>query len=168
LFNGFLENDKFINSHDYIITVMRPADSGYENEFQDLVGDLTKAFNIDGESVALASMLYNIAQEKKSTNLIVRDINGKFDQILHRIEKLEGQIKDVEHSKTQQPELTLRDQQILDFVEKQGEVCAETVKKEFNYKGANAASSRLNKLYKEGLLHKTHKVGKVYYSLNQA
>ncbi|HHQ44589.1 MAG TPA: hypothetical protein ENN13_00440 [Candidatus Altiarchaeales archaeon] len=139
-------------------------DSGYDGEFNELVGELANAFNIDSQSMTLASMLYSIAQEKKSTNLIVRDINAKFDRIIGRLENLEAKIEET-HTQSAQAGLTTRDQELLDYVRSSGEVCADMVKNQFNYRGTNAASGRLNKLFKEGVLQKTQKEGKIYYSL---
>jgi hypothetical protein len=41
--------------------------------------------------------------------------------------------------------------------------CAEDIKKHMSYKGKNAASARLNRLFKEGLLDRYQLGHKVYY-----
>lgn len=138
--------------------------SEHNQEFQDLVGDIANSFNIDSGATNQAMMLYAIAQEKKNTNLIVRSINQKLDHLLTRIEELEGEVKKDRQSLAEN--LSDRDRQVLDFVEKNQQVDAESLAKEFNYRGRNAASSRLNKLYKEGKLGKIHRGRKVYYTAN--
>ena len=44
--------------------------------------------------------------------------------------------------------------------------CSEDIQKRMNYKGRNAASARLNKLYKQGLLERYQLGHKVYYKYN--
>jgi len=41
--------------------------------------------------------------------------------------------------------------------------CAEDIKREMNYRGRNAASARLNRLHKQGLLDRYQLGHKVYY-----
>ena len=55
------------------------------------------------------------------------------------------------------------DAKILQIVQLKNIACAEDVKQELGYKGRNAASARLNRLYQQGLLER-HQLGhKVYY-----
>jgi hypothetical protein len=49
---------------------------------------------------------------------------------------------------------TSQDQAIIDLVTGRGHVSAEEVKVELGYKGLNAASQRLNKLYRENVLER--------------
>ena len=58
--------------------------------------------------------------------------------------------------------LTETDQQIVELVKKKGEVCAEDVQTELNYKGKNGASSRLNRLARDGIIQK-RRVGKTVF-----
>ncbi|MDE1865528.1 MAG: hypothetical protein KGH94_02725 [Candidatus Micrarchaeota archaeon] len=55
------------------------------------------------------------------------------------------------------------DAKILQIVQLKNIACADDIKQELGYKGRNAASARLNKLYQQGLLER-HQLGhKVYY-----
>jgi hypothetical protein len=55
------------------------------------------------------------------------------------------------------------DAKILQIVQLKNIACAEDVKQALGYKGRNAASARLNRLYQQGLLER-HQLGhKVYY-----
>jgi len=55
------------------------------------------------------------------------------------------------------------DAKILQIVQLKNIACADDVKQELGYKGRNAASARLNKLYQQGLLER-HQLGhRVYY-----
>ena len=55
------------------------------------------------------------------------------------------------------------DAKILQHIQIKGMSCADDIKKQMNYRGRNAASARLNRMYKQGLLER-HQLGhKVYY-----
>jgi predicted Mrr-cat superfamily restriction endonuclease len=55
------------------------------------------------------------------------------------------------------------DERIIEFVKKNGKACADDLQREFNYKGKNAASARLNRLHSQGLLEKKQAGRRVYY-----
>lgn len=57
------------------------------------------------------------------------------------------------------------DQQIVQMIGLRGAVCAEDVRSEFKYKGKNAASARLSRLFELGLLEKSQAGHTVYYRL---
>jgi len=106
--------------------------------------------------------LYDLEKTIKSTNLINRDINAKFDAIL---EKLDIIADAMQKAAEKNMPLTTMDRQILEFVKEKNSICADDVQKKFGYKGKNAASMRLNNLHKKGLLKKKLINKKVYYQL---
>ena len=55
------------------------------------------------------------------------------------------------------------DAEILKNVQVLGMACADDIKKRMNYKGRNAASVRLNRLYRQGVLDRYQLGRKVYY-----
>jgi hypothetical protein len=55
------------------------------------------------------------------------------------------------------------DDKIISFIKVKQKVDAEMVQNEFNYKGSNAASQRLNKLVNNGYLRKVQAGRKVYF-----
>ena len=55
------------------------------------------------------------------------------------------------------------DQRILDYVERHGMAEAKQIMEALKYKGKNAASQRLNKLFREGHLRKVRSGRKVLY-----
>jgi len=154
---------------------MRDSNKSHDQEFEEMIGDISQAVHEISDPVAIAGMLYNIAEEKKSSNLIVREINAKFDQLMQKIEKLTTELSKLNETVTVTPtpnanghatiELSERDQEILDFVSKKNRACAEEVQSHFKYKGRNAASARLSKLFKENKLKKIYVGRKVYYTL---
>lgn len=133
--------------------------------------NISDAMNEIKNPAALGAMLYTIATEKKSSNLMIRSINGKFDNLMEKLEKLNNQLTELNEKLGQREAkkekgsalLSERDQEILDFVSKKKRVCADEIKAKFAYRGRNAASARLSKLFKEGLLEKNYAGRKVYY-----
>ncbi|MFH0836225.1 MAG: BlaI/MecI/CopY family transcriptional regulator, partial [Candidatus Micrarchaeota archaeon] len=61
------------------------------------------------------------------------------------------------------PLLSELDEEIMTFISKQGHVTAGQVQKKFKYKGTNAASARLNALFRQGLLEKKQVGRKVIF-----
>ena len=60
------------------------------------------------------------------------------------------------------------DEQIVNLIRAKGAVCAEEVRGNFRYKGKNAASARLNRLFELGILEKQQAGRVVYYRLRTA
>lgn len=157
---------------------MKESLPNHKQEFQELVGELSDAVYQMSDPVAIATMLYSIAEEKKSGNLVIRDINGKFDnmigkleRILMNLEELNGKLNSPQAnaqqaSTTTQPQpcnLSDRDNEVLDFVSLNKRVCADDLQKRFKYRGRNAASARLSKLFRDNILEKTYVGKKVFY-----
>jgi hypothetical protein len=60
------------------------------------------------------------------------------------------------------------DAKILQIIQVKELACADHIMKEMGYKGRNAASARLNKLYRQGLLER-HQLGhRVYYKFSES
>ncbi len=57
------------------------------------------------------------------------------------------------------------DEQIVNLIRARGHVCATDVQVKFKYKGKNAASARLSRLYELGLLEKSHAGRTVFYRM---
>jgi hypothetical protein len=128
------------------------------------------------DPVAIATMLYSIAEEKKSSNLVIRDINGKFDNMIGKLERILINLEELNRklnspqtnaqqasATTQSCNLSDRDNEVLDFVSLKKRVCADDLQKRFKYRGRNAASARLSKLFKDNILEKTYVGKKVFY-----
>lgn len=122
--------------------------------------------------VFLAAQMHRTVQEKENSNRLLKSIlekiDAKFAQMDERIGKLEEKIgKESAVTETGGEEILLpkQDEDILGLVRRKGHVCAEEVRKEFGYKGPNAASARLSKLYQMGLLQKQQVGRRVYYKM---
>lgn len=110
------------------------------------------------DPVFMANLIYSLKEERDRTN-------GLLATLLRKIELLEKKIEKMDKTLPQKEERILGnvDSELIEFVKKKGKVNAKDVQKKFKYKGRNAASSRLHKLYTEGLLDKQQAGRNVYY-----
>ncbi|RLI91096.1 MAG: hypothetical protein DRO89_04675 [Candidatus Altiarchaeales archaeon] len=148
---------------------MKDSLTDYDKEFEEIVGNLSDTIHDMSDPVSIATMLYTLVEERKSSNLVIRDINAKFDSILEKLKEISTRLNELE-SRSGTPsvehatfELSDRDREILDYVTKNKRVCADDIQEKFKYRGRNAASARLSKLFREGLLEKVYVGRKVYY-----
>jgi len=148
---------------------MKDSLTNYDKEFEEIVGGLSDTVHSMDDPVAIATMLYTLVEERKSGNLVIRDINAKFDSILEKLKEISIRLNELE-SRSDIPlmehatfELSDRDKEILDYVTKNERVCADDIQEKFEYRGRNAASARLSKLFRERLLEKVYVGRKVYY-----
>ncbi|MEM4554588.1 MAG: hypothetical protein QXT25_01940 [Candidatus Anstonellaceae archaeon] len=117
------------------------------------------------DPVVLAALMHTAATEKENTNRLLKTLisqmEAKFAQIESRLEAIERALG------APQEEILLPqvDEEILEFVRKKGHVSAEDVRRRFGYKGKNAASFRLNRMYEMGLLSKRQVGRAVLYSI---
>jgi len=152
---------------------MKSQASDYGQEFRELTGNLTAAVEEVNDPVAIATMLYAIAEEKKSGNLVVKDISGKFDQMMSKLDRIATLLEDMSAkseaanspNRPDNIDISDRDHEILEFVRTHKRVCADMVQDHFNYRGRNAASARLNKLFRDNVLEKVYAGRNVYYTL---
>ena len=82
-----------------------------------------------------------------------------------RTERMPQTAPDPDYALAKEVVIGDKDAKIIAFIQRcpQGLACADDVKRAMSYKGRNAASSRLNKLYKQGLLERHQAGHKVYY-----
>ena len=150
---------------------MKDTLTDYEKEFEEIVGNLSETMKDMSDPMAIGSMLFTLAEERKSSNLVIRDINAKFDSILQKLGDISVRIQEME-GKVSQPaamieratsEISDRDREIMEYVVQNKRVCAEDIQTKFQYRGSNAASARLSRLFKDNLLEKVYVGRKVYY-----
>lgn len=130
------------------------------------------------DPLVVGAMLNQLGEERRSTNALLKEINVKLEKIFEleaRLRELERRLstKQVEAPAQQRAETPLQmlsstDEKILEFVKQNRRACAEELQRQLNYKGRNAASSRLNALWKQGLLDKKYAGKVVYFALKQA
>ena len=131
-------------------------------KFSELSLDIQQIMEFSKDPVFLAVLLFKLAEEREKTNQAMDKINEKFDSIMFALKT-----RNVEDSPQQTGQkfsvLPEQDQVIIGLAEKNGSIDASAVQSVLGYKGKNAASQRLNKLYKEGMLRKVQSGKKVLY-----
>ncbi len=148
----------------------KEASEKISSEFASVASDFKKLAQASRDPLAVAAMLDRLTEERKSTNLVLKEISRKLeklDELESRIHGLETKMSKAsqtsqsaasealrEPQAPQPPLLPEIDESILGFVRKHGRATAEEVQRKCKYKGANAASARLNGLFKMGLLEK--------------
>ncbi len=121
------------------------------------------------DPVFQGALMYTVAQEKENQNRILKNIYAEVE----RLRGLEGRIGRLEErlGKATTPEnpseipLPEVDAQIIEFIRASKKACAEDVQKKFRYRGKNAASARLSRMYSIGVLNKAQSGRKVWYFL---
>ena len=133
-------------------------DTWIANEIQE---DLEKNLMKFKDPIILAELVYKLKVEREMTNHILKTL-------LEKIEKLEAEVSKLKGSKTERKDrlvLPEIDEKIVGFIRANGMATAEDIRREFKYRGKNAASARLNKLCQMGVLRKKHVGRIVYFSL---
>ncbi len=117
----------------------------------------------DESTSSLSSVIRYFTEERDRTNRALANMTNKVIEI----EKIitEREIVAPQEYVYEIP-LSQLDANILDFVKAKGMVCADDVRTLMNYKGRNAACSRLKKLEKDGFLEKYQLGHKVYYRID--
>ncbi|MGC8899782.1 MAG: hypothetical protein ACP5JC_02115 [Candidatus Micrarchaeia archaeon] len=105
------------------------------------------------EPLLVGVLLAKLIEERENTNRLMKTLIARLEAIEKKLanEEPEGMI------------LSEIDEAVLSLVKESGKASAEDVQRKFNYKGKNAASQRLNRLYEAGLLKKKQAGKKVYY-----
>ncbi len=112
------------------------------------------------DPVFLGALMYRTVSERENTNRLLKTIISKIEGLEQRIGKLESAPAEKQENETMLGEA---DEQVMEYVKSSGKVAAEDVRLHFGYKGKNAASARLSRLYQMGLLSKKQAGRKVFY-----
>ncbi|MFH1286017.1 MAG: hypothetical protein ABIH99_05545 [Candidatus Micrarchaeota archaeon] len=132
-----------------------------KKELLEIESELLQKFK---DPLTLGTLMFKLMQEKENANRILQNINAKLDRLEGRIEKLERVKPPKKPAPNMLPEVDMR---IISFVKGRKGVNAEELQKEMRYRGRNAASARLSRLYGIGLLGKKQVGKKVYYFMQQ-
>jgi len=138
-------------------------------EFAAVAKEFTEFRQQMNNPVVVGALLNRLSEERRDTNLLFKEINAKLDKIAvleERIRELEAKLQSSKLEVRSEKPLSFLsdvDGKIMEFVSKAGKCCAEDLQREFNYKGRNAASSRLNALWKQGLLDKKYAGKTVFF-----
>jgi len=125
------------------------------------------------DPVVLAAIMHTAATERESTNrllkTLIEKLDAKFSEVDARLARIEKQYA-APMAAAGQEEVLLPsvDEEILKFVREKRHASAEEVRKKFGYKGKNAASARLSRMYDLGLLDKKQVGRAVLYCTKQS
>ncbi len=137
-------------------------------KFEELSFDIREIMQFSDNPAFLAALMFKLAQEREQSNKQMQNILEKFDSIMLELKTKNTSLtsqQEVPNSKKIEL-LPEQDQLILQRAAENGQVTASDIKAALGYKGLNAASQRLNKLFKEGHLKKIQSGKKVYYLAN--
>jgi len=119
------------------------------------------------DPVVLAALMHTAATERENTNRLLKTLierlDAKFAEVDARLASMESGVR-APTAAEEEVLLPSVDEEILRFVKEKRHVSAEEVRRRFGYKGKNAASSRLNRMFELGLLEKRQVGRAVLYS----
>ncbi len=118
------------------------------------------------DETSLAALVRYLVEERERTN-------RQLELVTKQVEKLEEIIAQPVSEETAPIEEAVKeakpiplspvDTKVIEFIQTKGMASADDLKTYMGYKGKNAASARLNLLYKRGLLERYQLGHKVYY-----
>lgn len=136
------------------------------DEIKAFAQDVDKFENAIKNPVMLGSLQFALLKERERFNEFLADLNKTLSALDDRLAALEDFIQAQKAPVPQAPQiLGPKDQEVYDFVSENEKVCAEDIQEKFGYKGKNAASARLSKLYTVGKLEKIQSGRRVYYTI---
>lgn len=110
------------------------------------------------DPLVLAALMHTAATERESTNRLLKTLierlDAKFAEVEERLSALEKRPNAPKAPLEEEVLLPSVDEDILKFVREKRHASAEEVRRKFNYRGKNAASARLNRMFEMGLLQK--------------
>jgi len=112
------------------------------------------------DPLVLSVIVFKLIEERKKTNEILRDITQKYDELQFILKNKSSASQNTEEKYEILPET---DDKIISYIRQKGKADAEEIQKALSYKGANAASQRLNNLVKGNYLRKIQAGRKVYF-----
>ncbi len=115
----------------------------------------------DESTSSLSAVIKYFTDERERTNRALSNITSKVIELEKML--VEKETVSPQEYLTYEIPVSSLDANILDFVKGKGMACADDVRTLMNYKGRNAACSRLKKLEREGFLEKFQLGHKVYY-----
>jgi predicted HTH transcriptional regulator len=154
-----------MTDHDGIKGVLNPQEylERYSSKFNELTLDIQEIYSYSKDPFFVSALLFKLAEERKKTNELLSEMNKKYDEIMFFMKTKDMDKESALKQENQYQLLCDADQRILQLVEAQGQVTAFDVMQVMGYKGQNAASQRLNKLFKDGHLRKLQSGRKVLY-----
>ncbi|MDE1856588.1 MAG: winged helix-turn-helix transcriptional regulator [Candidatus Micrarchaeota archaeon] len=121
----------------------------------------------DDTSNGLFSLVKYLIDENRKTTMVLKSLTENVARLNDEIHGDLDYVEDEPEMQTQQQarELAISglDAKIVQFIQLKGMACADDIREKMGYRGRNAASARLNKLYRQGLIERYQLGHKVYY-----
>lgn len=131
-------------------------------EMQDIIQLMQK----NADPVLIAALMFKLAQEREQSNKLLDKISEKFDTIMLELKTRNSeQAPETSGDGRKFTILPEQDRKILSIIEQKGPTGALEIQNALGYSCLNAASQRLNMLYKQNLLKKVQSGKKVLYFL---
>ncbi|MDO8647089.1 MAG: hypothetical protein Q7R70_01600 [Candidatus Diapherotrites archaeon] len=135
-------------------------------EFTELNQDILEIIQKNPDPVLIATLLFKLSQEREQTNKELQKIHEKFDTIMLELKTRNSSQAEEMQTSSDGRKFTIlpeQDQKIMQTIEQKGPTSAFEIQQIMGYTGLNAASQRLNGLFKQGLLKKIQSGKKVLY-----
>ncbi|MEM3373275.1 MAG: hypothetical protein QXD43_02090 [Candidatus Aenigmatarchaeota archaeon] len=142
---------------------------------KDILSVEQSTLNQLNDPIVIGVLLFKLLEERENTNRLLKTLLQKIEILEQKIDKKTlADSKEIEKESEEKISNDLdmdllpeQDQKIIQLIQERGKVCAADIKLHFNYKGENAASARLNRLFSLGILKKINVGKKVYFLLNK-
>jgi len=139
----------------------------------------TKAYsknagNESAQETSLAALVNYLVAERERTNKMLEGVMERIKMLESELESEDEAIGEQESTQAiespfagvKEIPLSATDAKVIEYIQTKGMVCASDLQNYMHYKGKNAASARLNLLYKQGILDRFQMGHKVYYRYN--
>lgn len=124
----------------------------------------------DETGTNLLTLLKYLMEENRKNTMIMKSMQDKLDALVNaEYYEQDDQEPTLQENKLVKVQpISGLDAQILQIIQRSDRemACADDIKRQMSYKGRNAASARLNKLHKLGLLDRFQLGHKVYYKFD--
>ena len=136
-----------------------------EDELKAMMSDKAKT---EDTNSSLFTLLKYMMEESKTTKLILQQLANQIAEIHADTTGLgELQVEELQDqpstSGAKVVPVSDLDKRIIQYIQTKDMACADDIKKAMNYKGRNAASARLNRLHRMGLIERYQLGHKVFY-----
>lgn len=127
--------------------------------------DLQENLDKFKDPVVLGELVYRLMEERENTNRLLKTLMQKIDSLEAKIGSNVQSVANETKESPKENEVLLPqvDEDIMKVVKELGKATAEDIRSRLHYKGKNAASARLNRLFELGLLKKVQVGKKVFF-----
>jgi hypothetical protein len=111
----------------------------------------------------MMALVRYLTDENRKTTMLLQSMTDTMMKIEYDLNAGSEESKEPMRDAAKELPISGLDAKMIQIIQIAGMACADDIKRQMNYKGRNAASARLNRLYKQGLLERYQLGHKVYY-----